>query len=261
MRLHLLKQAPRQQSSDDSSPWARAAPRRKKPDEFDPSRLEINRDLTAVRHLLPGSDSKGHLLQSLKQLEHYFHRHLQGEMQIQANNMFDRLRQINSPVPHRMTPFLVENTFSSIEEAAIQFAAHSSMSHHEQEQQLDLWSERLHFGLIYNVDGIVVAALKFRDFRKVASFDGESTFRLPEYSKLVMEYHSHRPDKSGNKFARKLRDFVAGAPLADFLHADAYIIVTNKAAREMVNGKIMKATAAGLLVLGRARLLSKTLFV
>lgn len=114
---------------------------------------------------------------------------------------------------------------------------------------------------MYNVDGIVVVALKFRDFRKLASFDGESTFRFPEYSELVMEYQSPRPDESANKFTRKLRGFVAGAPLGDFLYADAYIIITNKAAHEMVNGKSMKATAAGLPILGRARLLPKTLFM
>jgi hypothetical protein len=48
-----------------------------------------------------------------------------------------------------------------------------------------------------------------------------------------MEYQTNRLGKAGKNFTRKLYGFVAGAPLGDFLHADAYVIVTNKSAYEM----------------------------
>jgi hypothetical protein len=66
-----------------------------------------------------------------------------------------------------------------------------------------MWEERLHYGLAYNVDGIAVVALKFRDFHKLASFEYESTFRLPEYSKLVMEHQTNHLDKAGKNFTRQ----------------------------------------------------------
>ena len=228
LRLHLLKQPPPQKSSDAKSPWAKSNPRPKKADEFDPDKLDINPDLTPIRELLPGVGRKGHLLRSLESLDYPFFHHLHGEMFIQANAMFDRKKQIDAAVPHPMAPMLVEYVFASIEEAAIQFAMHAHNSHHEQKEQLTMWEQRSHYGLVYNVDGIAVVALKFRDFRKLASFEYESTFRLLEYSKIQMEFQTNRLDKTGKNFTLKLLGFVPGAPLGDFLHADAYIIVTNK---------------------------------
>jgi hypothetical protein len=53
----------------------------------------------------------------------------EGEMQIQAKNMFDRVRLIDTSVPDPTTPLLVDYTFFRIEEAPIQFGIHAHNSH------------------------------------------------------------------------------------------------------------------------------------
>lgn len=181
---------------------------------------------------MPGGT--GYLLPSLFESDYSFERQGQGEPQIGANSMKNRMGQVTNVPPHPPKPITADKSLSNLEETAIQFARHAHVVDLEKREQLLKFCEEYHRLFVYRVEEVVVVALRFSDFRKLMDFSEESNCRLPAYTKFKITYNRDYIKRQTNeKVTRKLEGFIPGIPMGDFKAAAACIIITNKSATDL----------------------------
>ncbi|GAB1735355.1 hypothetical protein NU219Hw_g2991t1 [Hortaea werneckii] len=191
-------------------------------------------DLLALQAYLPGGD--GFLPPSFFSLEYPFFRDNQGAIHIHALAMKTPKTLIDSRSPHPMLPMLCENTSSSVEEWAIQWAQYSNIANQEEKRQLELWTTVRHESMIITVGKFAVVVVYFNNlFPKLSAYGNELHFRLPDDLTVEMVYIS-----SQNGEVVRLNGFHATGTIGAFPSASAYFVVTSKHANEIDDGATLE---------------------
>lgn len=90
------------------------------------------------------------------------------------------LREMIDEFSYPMVKFESSDSFATVTDAAVEFYESSRISALEQGIALDEWSKVEHEGILYEVGGVVVMAIRYGGFRSLSGANGLVRFDLPD---------------------------------------------------------------------------------